>query len=389
VTVGVRDIRPKEPSPAATFFLPAERKDGAELAAEINIVAGSPITDCLMSIANGLFAVLNEERQVLALNDGFLKMIGVEDSGAALGLRTGECLRCIHASEEIGGCGTSRYCTSCGAALSIMAATQTRQPQEQVCAMVAERDGGKRDIYFSVRSCPVTIEDRTLLLFFMQDITAQQNKACLDSSFFHDINNILLGLLGKTQMLSRDTEGDEDKVEELYRVAVRLAGEVAIQDSLRKSVDCGYKPLYTEHSVNSVLREIGEIFCDHPLTAGKHLEVTLLPEEAVLTTDSSLVTRIVSNMTTNALEASRVGGAVRVSATLEEHAVTFEVWNEGKIPDSIALRIFQRNFSTKSNFGRGMGTYSMKLFGEQLLRGRVRFESSEAAGTTFTLTLRR
>jgi hypothetical protein len=35
---------------------------------------------------------------------------------------------------------------------------------------------------------------------------------------------------------------------------------------------------------------------------------------------------------------------------------TFCVWNQEVIPEDIALRIFQRNNSTKKESGRGMGT---------------------------------
>jgi sensor histidine kinase regulating citrate/malate metabolism len=51
------------------------------------------------------------------------------------------------------------------------------------------------------------------------------------------------------------------------------------------------------------------------------------------------------------------------------------------------MRIFQRNYSTKSDSGRGLGTYSMKLFGETYLGGKVDFTSSESEGTTFHLRL--
>jgi signal transduction histidine kinase len=54
----------------------------------------------------------------------------------------------------------------------------------------------------------------------------------------------------------------------------------------------------------------------------------------------------------------------------------------------IQLQIFQRFFSTKGP-GRGLGTYSMKLFGERYLKGKVDFSSQAPQGTTFTVTLRK
>ncbi|MCG8333275.1 MAG: ATP-binding protein, partial [Proteobacteria bacterium] len=37
--------------------------------------------------------------------------------------------------------------------------------------------------------------------------------------------------------------------------------------------------------------------------------------------------------------------------------------------------------------GRGLGTYSMKLLGEEFLGGKVAFSSTEEKGTEFTITL--
>jgi sensor histidine kinase regulating citrate/malate metabolism len=50
------------------------------------------------------------------------------------------------------------------------------------------------------------------------------------------------------------------------------------------------------------------------------------------------------------------------------------------------MQLFQRSFSTKGT-GRGIGTYSMKLFGEKYLEGRVDFESTRENGTTFFIEI--
>jgi sensor histidine kinase regulating citrate/malate metabolism len=63
------------------------------------------------------------------------------------------------------------------------------------------------------------------------------------------------------------------------------------------------------------------------------------------------------------------------------------VSNPGLIPEQVQLQLFKRSFSTKSAKGRGIGTYSMKLFGERYLGGRVGFESTAEKGTTFWIEL--
>lgn len=61
----------------------------------------------------------------------------------------------------------------------------------------------------------------------------------------------------------------------------------------------------------------------------------------------------------------------------------FSVWNDGFIQPEVQRRIFQRDFTTKDQPGRGIGTFSMKLLGEDLLGGRVTFTSSVEKGTVF------
>ncbi len=69
------------------------------------------------------------------------------------------------------------------------------------------------------------------------------------------------------------------------------------------------------------------------------------------------------------------------------NAMRFSVWNPAPIPEPLQLRIFQRHFTTKNESGRGIGTYMMKLFGEEFLGGRVGFLSSAAEGTPFWIEL--
>jgi len=105
--------------------------------------------------------------------------------------------------------------------------------------------------------------------------------------------------------------------------------------------------------------------------------------DATVITDISALCRVLCNMVTNALEATEPGGRVRIWADEADDRICFSVWNAAEIPAHARLRIFQRNYSTKGGEGRGIGGYSMKLFGENVLGGRVGFESSADGGTTF------
>jgi sensor histidine kinase regulating citrate/malate metabolism len=62
------------------------------------------------------------------------------------------------------------------------------------------------------------------------------------------------------------------------------------------------------------------------------------------------------------------------------------VHNDNYIERETQLQLFKRSFSTKGA-GRGIGAYSMKLFGEKYLNGKVWFESTQKEGTTFYISL--
>jgi signal transduction histidine kinase len=96
--------------------------------------------------------------------------------------------------------------------------------------------------------------------------------------------------------------------------------------------------------------------------------------------------RVLENMVKNALEATSGGMEVRLACERSQSSLVFSVHNPSYMPRSVQLQMFHRSFSTKGK-GRGIGTYSMKLFGERYLKGKVWFSSTEDKGTTFYFSL--
>lgn len=71
-----------------TYFAPAERIPPEELNMEFEIVSNSPVMSGLLNSVSGLLAVLDEHRQILALNDSFTRMLGIKDTKEAFGMGT-------------------------------------------------------------------------------------------------------------------------------------------------------------------------------------------------------------------------------------------------------------------------------------------------------------
>jgi hypothetical protein len=150
-----------------TFFAPAERASEDELWRGLELVSQDLGAQLLLQRSPGLAALLNEHRQVLAVNDNVLKVLGIESVGAVIGLRPGEALGCIHAAEMPGGCGTSFPCADCGAVLAILACMVQDCPVEGPCTIRVERQGQPVELVFHARCVPLEISRRRFLLLFL------------------------------------------------------------------------------------------------------------------------------------------------------------------------------------------------------------------------------
>ena len=370
-----------------SYFAKPERTDEKELNLEIQIVNKHPLMSSLLHSVSGLLVIVDENRQVIAINDSFLKLIGVENPSKTLGLRLGEALKCVHAHDEPAGCGTSKFCSTCGAAIAMVASLGGDVPIEKICALEAKKENHSVDLVLKIRSHPIKIDNQKFLLLFIQDITIQEQRAALERAFFHDIKNILGGIAGASELLFSKRE-ESNLLRMIYQSSLRLIKEADIQRSLFKNRDYEYQPLYGKTELKYILRELEVFFKNHPASKNKTIAFPKVYSFLSFETDVSLLLRVLTNMITNAFEATEENGLIKIWVEHQENILTFYVWNKTSIPEKIALRIFQRNFSTKKGEGRGIGTYSMKFFGEKILGGEVNFTTSEETGTIFQFSLK-
>ncbi|MBN2703324.1 MAG: hypothetical protein JXR23_03850 [Pontiellaceae bacterium] len=364
-----------------TFYAPAERAGDKELDEEIEIIANSPVVSGLLQTVSGLLAVVNEQRQVVACNDKLLAELGIEDPHTLLGLRPGEVLKCVHAHEQPAGCGTTKYCSSCGAAVAMVTSFETNSCCERLCALKTE----STEIALKVRSQPITLDGRRFLLLFIQDESRNELQASLERTFFHDIGNSLHIIKGISDLLFEDQPSKD--IAAIKKATDRLLEEVTIQRKLMDDCAVHYNPRKEEVDAVEVFEELRTEIQQHSAAVKKTLTLSAAETNLRLHTDRPMLMRVLSNMLINACEATPPGGTIRLEVKRRENMIEFSVWNQQVIPPEVQQRIFQRHFSTKNEPGRGIGTYSMKLFGEQFLRGKVSFTSSSERGTTFRFAL--
>jgi K+-sensing histidine kinase KdpD len=371
-----------------THLATPQRSDPDELRRHIRHASHNPVIDGIMGMVGGLVAVLNQNRQILAVNHGLMEMLGVENPQEVLGLRPGEALGCTYADEMDAGCGTSPYCITCGAAIAIVSTLGTHGPVQRSCCITVERGNRKLDLFFHVHATTIQVEGNAFVLIFLNDITEQQRQAALQRSFFHDINNTIMGVLNASEILSLNSPTENRHMaDQVVRLSRRLANEVALQRYFTNGGSDSFNVQSESLLVGDILKEVVFSAALHPSYRGKRLRADNGALEMVIHTDPGLLLRVLGNMIINAFEAEKTGQEIHLKVRPKRDNIVFSVWNSQPIAPSIARRIFQRNFSTKNEAGRGLGTYSMKLIGEQLLGGRVYFETSKQAGTSFFIEL--
>lgn len=373
-----------------TFFASPERSDSTQIHSQISFISASPVMKGLLESVSGILAVLNEQRQIVAVNIALLETFGVKDPAEVFGLRPGEAIECIHAHETEAGCGTTRYCSTCGAAISIVTCLAEDHAIERKCAATVMKNGSQSDLCFQIRAHPIRILDNRFVLLFIQDITLQERLVALDKSFFHDTGNLLSCLLGLSDLAEHRKGSELDSaIGSIRDISYRLAQEMNIHREISNQGLKEFSPSFRRVPLNFIFSELHQTLQNHPSSLIRPYSIPTVFEESFIKTDHGLLLRVLTNMVINACEAGESDDAVRVWVEESTDKLRFCVWNPEAIPLDVSLRVFQRHYSTKLGAGRGFGTFGIKLLGQDLLGGQVGFSSSEPLGTTFHISLPR
>ena len=336
--------------------------------------------------------VLDSERRAVAANRQALATLGkLEDQ--LVGLRPGDILGCVGVAEAPDGCGTGARCGLCGALKAILACQLTgEKSSREARIMVGGASVSALDLLVTVN--PATVECQPMTVCVLRDISDVKRREILENLFFHDIMNTVGGIHGLAEMLA-DTSRvlppakERDCRQGMARLSGRLIEEIIHQRDLLAAEHGVFVPRIEEFDLPTVLRDVRELYASHPVARNRFLEIAVEDAVGALRSDETIVRRVLGNLVKNALEATPEGGTVRISCRDLGQRVALEVNNPGVMPVEVRLQVFQRSFSTKADRGRGIGTYSVKLFVERYLKGTVGFTSAEPGGTTFSVTLPR
>lgn len=368
-----------------TFFAPADRARPEELQRQYEAFKGYHCTGMVNSLP-ALVLVLNAKRQIVFANKSFLDLVQSQDMAAVLGKRPGEALNCVHAATGPGGCGTSKFCSECGAVRAILASIEGRRDTEE-CHMLRQGGPALEALDLLVTAVPFELAGEDFTVFSVMDISHQNRRRALERIFFHDIMNTAGGLKGLLEMLKDEVPPHlREDVGVLHVSFERLVDEIAAQRQLMaaEAGELEVRPITLKST--DVLQAVRDIYRRHDVAQEKRLEFADPTDVAWLEADYTLLLRVLGNMVKNALEATNTGGKITLGCTDEGERAVFFVRNDAVMEDSTRLNVFKRSYSTKGS-GRGLGTYSMKLLGERYLKGEVSFTSRHGEGTVFRLRL--
>lgn len=367
-----------------TEFAPAERMSEEEISNLYHIIKELPLLKEVIDAMPEVFLILNSKRQIVYGNARLLEMTKEKELKNLLGKRPGEVLNCIHSFENPAGCGTTLFCSECGAVNAILESYRGIKSTYECRILSIDNQAYDLKVYAS----PYKIGNELLSFFSIQDIGDEKRKQALERVFYHDIMNTIGNLYNIVQLLKENPDEIKEFNEILYNVVEELTGQVLFHRQLSAAERGELLLNISEMQSLDVLNKLKSEYLRSQVAENKNIIVAEDSVNATFESDATLVQRVIGNLLKNALEATTSGKDVILKSEENGDEVIFSVYNDAVIPLQVKLQLFKRSFSTKG-MGRGLGTYSVKLFTENYLKGKVEYVSNEMEGTTFYIKLKK
>ncbi len=340
----------------------------------------------LSDASNTMFMVLDSNRQIVLANKKLLQIVGLKQE-EALGLRPGELFKCSNALEMKTGCGTHPFCSECGAAKAISDALNGKYTQNE-CRISCIVNGQNISFDLLVQCQKLEYLNNNFVLMSVIDISDLKRREILEKTFFHDILNTAGGVYSFAKILKSRAENEQNVTKiarTTYLLADRLVKEIKGQQLLLSAEKNSLRLCITDVDINRLIIDSIQLTKENSTTT-KSFRKYLSKEISTIKTDEVLLQRVIINLLKNAAEASSANETVSIRTTKTDNDLLIRIHNKSFIPKKIQYQLFQRSFSTKGK-NRGIGTYSVKLFTENYMKGKVWFKSTKSKGTYFYVQL--
>lgn len=332
-------------------------------------------------------AIVNQNRQIVISNFQKHEIAKSRSLEELIGRRPGEVLSCLN-SKKNGTCGSTENCQFCGINQTLKQSQLQSRMVTGECRLTSVENNFTNFHDFKVSCAPVYFNGVMYTFLNLTDISNEKRNLALENIFFHDIMNRLGAFAGIIEIIKKENlqENLYEYIDLLETIGEMVIEEIQFQRELKSAESHELIIDIKEHDSVEVIESVRKQIMYNPVMNSRYLNTMSCSSNFKIRTDSTLLKRILLNMVKNAAEATPQKGTITISCGRQSGVVLFSVHNPGVIPPDVKLQIFQRSFSTKG-LGRGLGTYSMKLFGENYLNGKVYFTSDEISGTIFTIVL--
>ena len=259
--------------------------------------------------------------------------------------------------------------------------------------------------YARVDNSPLVVEGKTTgVLGIARDITEQKEEreraaradklralGQLASGVAHDFNNSLAAILGRAQLLRRQTQDEAlvRNVEIIQTAAEDAAATVRrIQTFARKSQAKEFERLELSGLLNDAIEITRTRWQNEARLRGLDYEVILNAESGHYTFGSASELReVFVNLIVNAVDAMPNGGKLNISCVADKQRLRLQFADNGTgMPEDVRQKIFDPFFTTKGAHGTGLGL-SVSYSIIERHEGMISVASNPGEGTVFTIEL--
>src|SRR5215813_1218996 len=265
------------------------------------------------------------------------------------------------------------------------------------------KDGKIR--YTRVDKSPLVVDGRTTgVLGIARDITEQKEEreraaradklralGQLASGVAHDFNNSLAAILGRAQLLNRQTNDPAQlrNIEIIQTAAQDAAATVRrIQTFARKSSAKEFEFVDVRNLLNDAIEITRTRWYNEARLRGLNYEVKLVTDSALPAKGSASELReVFVNLIVNAVDAMPQGGCLAINCERCDDRLTLLFVDTGSgMPEDVREKVFEPFFSTKGAHGTGLGLSVSHSIMERH-GGSIKVQSEPDKGTTFTIEL--
>jgi signal transduction histidine kinase/ActR/RegA family two-component response regulator len=225
-----------------------------------------------------------------------------------------------------------------------------------------------------------------------QEIHAQKMAALGELSFgvAHNFNNTLTGILGRAQLILRNSN-DESKIKAGLELIIKSAEDGAhiirrIQDFARQRPSREFETV----AIADLLKDAGEMTRPRWESRSEFAQIRFAVNtdcSAYIDGDAVELREVLVNMIYNAIDAMPYGGEIGLTTQESRERVVICVTDTGSgMTSEVKQRLFDPFFTTKGKAGTGMGlAVSFGIIRRH--EGSIEVDSEPGRGTTFKISL--